>query len=95
MRLLGGRFGFDTTFSNSEDMLTYEQFVVIVRETIISSACSILAVFLVVLLITGSLFLGALVVFSVLLTDLFLVALVNLWGLTFNNIVVVHLVTSL
>lgn len=76
-------------------MLTYEQFVVIIRETIVSSACSIFAVFLVVIIKSGSLFLGALVVFSVLLTDLFLVALVNLWGLTFNNIVVVHLVASL
>lgn len=69
--------------------------MVIVEETIISSACSIIAIFLVVLLITGYLFLATLVICSVLLVDLILVALLPLQDLTFNNIVVVHLVASL
>ena len=93
--MLEGRFGFDITYSDSEDMLTYEQFVVIVQETVISSACSIVAIFLVVLLITGSFFLASLVIFSVLLVDLILIALLPLQNLTFNNVVVVHLVASL
>ena len=76
-------------------MLNFEQFVVIVHETVISSASSIIAIFFVVLLITGSFKLGLLVIFSVLLVDLILIAMVPLWDLTFNNIVVVHLVASL
>ena len=48
-----------------------------------------------VLLITGYLFLATLVICSVLLVDLILVALLPLQDLTFNNIVVVHLVASL
>ena len=56
---------------------------------------NVFAVFLVVLLITGSVFLAVLVIFSVLLVDLFLIAMVPLWDLTFNNITVVHLIASL
>ena len=89
------RFGFDSTFSYSFDMLTYEQFVVIIQETIISSASSIFAVFLVVFIITGSIIMSTLTIFSVLVLDLFLIALIPIWGLTFNNIVLLHLVASL
>jgi len=93
--MLAGRFGFEETYSSSADMLNYEQFSVIVAESITSGASSILAVFLVVLLITGSIRMTSLVIFSVLLTDLFLAALIPLWDLTFNNIVVVQLVASI
>ena len=76
-------------------MLTYEQFVVIVQETITSSAASILAIFLVVLVITGSFILSTITIVSVIVLDLFLIALIPLWNLAFNNIIVVHLVASL
>ena len=56
---------------------------------------SILAIFIVILIITGSLILSTMTIFSVLVLDLFLVALIPLWNLTFNNIVVVHMVASL
>ena len=95
MDTLAKRFGFDLTYSNSVDMLTYEQFVVIVRESVISSSSSLLAIFLVIFIITGNIIISLLAVFSVLLVDLFLIALIPLWNLTFNNIVVVHLVASL
>ena len=52
--------------------------MVIIEETVISSACSIVAIFLVVLLITGYFFLAGLVIGSVLLVDLILVALLPL-----------------
>ena len=38
---------------------------------------------------------AVLVIFSVLLVDLILIAILPLWDLSFNNIVVVHLVASL
>ena len=47
------------------------------------------------MIITGSLFVSGLVVFSVLIVNLFLAALIPVWGLTFNNIVVVHLIASI
>ena len=76
-------------------MLTQEMFVVIVQESLLSGASLIVAVFIVVIVITGSLFVSGLVVFSVLIVDLFLAALIPVWGLTFNNIVVVHLIASM
>ena len=93
--MLEGRWGFDATYSYSTDMLTQEMFVVIVQETVISCVSSVVAVFLVTLIITGSLSLTAMVSFSILLVDLFVLALIPLWDLTFNNILVVHLIAGL
>lgn len=76
-------------------MLIQEMFVVLVGETMLSSLCSMFAVFLVVLMITGSLPISGVVSLSVLLVYLGLSALIPLWDLTFNNVVVVHLVASL
>ena len=95
MEMLGKRFGFDLTYSNSADMLTYAQFIVIVKESVISCASSIVAVFFVVLVITGSKRISTMSIFSVILVDLFVIALIPISGLTFNNIVVVHLIASL
>ena len=55
----------------------------------------IAAVFIVVIIITGSLFVSGLVVISVLIVDLYLAALIPVWDLTFNNIVVVHVIASM
>ena len=76
-------------------MLTYEMFVSILRETAISSACSILAIAIVVLIVTGSPRISLLTILSVLLVDFFLLASISVWGLAFNHIIVVHLVASL
>ena len=70
-------------------------FVVIIKETILSFGCSIAAIFMVNLLMLGSFAIGCSVTLSVCLVDLFLMALIPLWGMTFNNILVVHLVASL
>ena len=88
-------FGIAETYSYSDDMLVHEMFVVLVHETMLSSLCSMGAVFLVVVMITGSLPISCVVSLSVLLTYLGLSALIPLWDLTFNNVVVVHLVASL
>ena len=54
MDILANKYGFDVTYFNSDDMLTYEQFIVIVRESVVSGASSIAAVGLVVFIFTGS-----------------------------------------
>ena len=95
MRNLEKRFGFDDTYSYSNEMLIDEMFVVIVQETALSSTFSLIAIFIVVLLITGSVRISGVTVISVLLVDLFLIALIPLTNLTFNNLIVVHLIASL
>ena len=92
---IGINYGIEETYSYSDEMLTQEMFVVLVTETMLSSICSMAAVFLVVILITGSLPISCVVSLSVLLVYLGLSALIPLWDLTFNNVVVVHLVASL
>ena len=95
MQYIANAYGIDQTYSYSDDMLVQEMFVVLVGETMLSSFCSMGAVFLVVLIITGSLPISGVVSLSVLLVYLGLSALIPLWDLTFNNVVVVHLVASL
>lgn len=66
-----------------------------IDETVLSCSLSIVAVFFVVLFVTGSLPITFLVVLAVLLVDLFLIALIHYWDLTFNNVVVVNLVIAI
>ena len=76
-------------------MLDYEQYVVFLKETLLSICLSICAVFLVVLFITGSFPVTILVVLAVALVDIYLMALIYYWDLTLNNIIVVQLVIGL
>ena len=70
-------------------------FVVLIQETIFSSVCSVIAVFLINLIVSGSFATAMLVSLSVCILVLLLMALIPLWGMTFNNILVVHLIASL
>ena len=96
LRNLLGKYGFaDESFAYSSDMLTMELYVMLARETAIILASSALVTFFVVFIITGEYRLGLIVTGSVILTNFFLVALIPFLGLTFNNIVVVYLITSI
>ena len=87
MHMLEGRYGIPDTYTYSEDMLLYEQFVVLVSETCYSILCSLAAVLVVTFVITASFRLSTFAFISVTLIDLFIVALIPLVGLHFNNIV--------
>ena len=76
-------------------MMIYEQYVVIIKETIISCASSLVAISLTTFLITGSRRTSIFAFISVTLIDLFLLALIPLVDLTFNYIVLIHLIISL
>ncbi len=76
-------------------MLDYELYVVFTEETLLSVGLSLVAVFFVVLFITGSLPVTFLVVLAVLLVDFFLVALIYYWDLTFNTVVVINIVIAI
>lgn len=65
------------------------------KDTLTSSVLSIIAVTCVVLIITASWQITMLVCLAVLLVDLFLVALIYYWYLTFNSIVVINVVVAI
>ena len=94
-RRIESDYGPEGTFSYSQDMLDYELYVVFKDETILSVGLSIMAVFFVVLFVTGSLPVTGLVCLAVLLVDYFLVALIHYWDLTFNSVVVVNIVIAI
>ena len=95
IRAIEDEYGFDDTYSFSNQMLDYEQYVVFVRDVTLSIGLSIMAVFFVVLFVTGSVPVTLVVVFSICLVDIFLLALIHYWDLTMNNIIVVNLVIGL
>ena len=95
MRDIEDKFGLPGTFSYAQEFLDYELYFVFLEETILSTSLSIVSVTLVVLFITGSLPVTLLVVLAVLLVDVFLLALIYYWNLTFNNIVVINIVIAI
>ena len=95
LRDLLSKFSFEETYAYSTDMLTMELFVVLISETaIILASCAALTI-LVVFLITGAPRLAAIIGFTTILTNYFLLGLIPLVGLTFNNVVSVYLITSI
>ena len=94
IRYLESTFGLPGTFSYASAYLDFEQYVVFLKDTIFSCGLSLAGVLLVLLSITGSLLVTALVVLSIMLVDMFLYALIYYWGLTFNNIIVINLVVA-
>ena len=87
-------WGTADTYTYSVQLLDFEMYTVLVRESIMSGIFSLAGVMLIVFLISGSLLLASTVCISVLLVDFFLVALIPIWGLTFNNLIVLHLLAS-
>lgn len=85
----------DETFAFSPDMLTYEMYEVIVWESLVTFVCSIIAAFIVVLVITGHVTAGLIVLCAVVVTHIFLGALVPLLGLDYNNKVNMHILASI
>ena len=95
MRRIEDNYSLPNTYSWAQDFLDYELYFVFLEETVISTSLSLVAVFFVVLFITASFPITLLVMLAVILVDLFLVALVYYWDLTFNNIVVVQFVIAI
>ena len=89
IRSIEERYGFPGTFSYATEFLDFEQYVVFVAETRASLLLSLFAVFIVILFITADFTVTLLVAFAVFLVDVYILALVFYWNLTFNSIVVV------
>jgi len=95
MNTLLDTYGLPGSYSYAQEYLDFEQYVVFLPETLLSCGLSIVAVFVVIIFITGSLTGTMLVVMCVLLVDVFLLGLIHFWNLTFNSIVVVQLVIAI
>jgi len=95
MRRIQADYGLPGTFTFAEDYLDYESYFNFVSETLYSSGMSFAAVCLVILVITTSITATLLVALCVALVDLYLLALLYFWGLTFNTIVVLQIVIAL
>ena len=94
-REIEAKYGLDGTYSYAQEMLNYETYKVLLKESILSIGLSLVAVAAVVFMITGSLPVTALVVFAVVLVDYFLIALIYYWDLTFNTIIIVNIVIAI
>ena len=64
-------------------------------DTLTSVALSVVAVFFVLLIITGNVQVTALVTVSIIMVDVYLYALIYYWNLTFNTIVVINIVVAI
>ena len=82
------------SFIYTADFLDYEQYKIFNRETAQNIGLALLAVFLVVLFLTGNVLASAYVILSVTLVDLNLFACMWYWGLTLNSVTVVNLVIA-
>ena len=94
MRYIESTFGIDETFSYATEYLDFEIYVQFIPDTAKSIGLSFVAVFFVLLLITGNLKVTTVVTLSIMLVDVYLYALIFYWGLTFNNIVVINIVVA-
>lgn len=95
MRAIEAQYGLPGTFSYASNYLDFEQYFNFTSENIQSSSLSICAVLVIILIITASVTATLLVAACVLLVDLFLIALVYFWGLTFSPFVMINIVIAI
>ena len=95
MEYLEETFGVKGTFSYSPEYLDFEQYKVFRKETVANLALASFFVAIILLVVTMSFRLTLLVILCVLLTEFFLIALIHIWGLTFNAIMVVNLIVAI
>ena len=94
VRDLESNYGVNGTFSYSAEYLDFEQYFIFTKEASVSITLSLIAVVLVILLITFNWKVTLMVLMCVILVDMFLVATIHYSELTFNSIVVVHVVVA-
>lgn len=91
LRWIEDNYGLEGTFSYAGQFLNFEQYFSFFEDTLTGASLSIAAVLVVILFITASLSTTIVVALCVLLVDLYLLAVIFYWGLTFNSIVVVNI----
>lgn len=91
IRQIEAAYGPEGIFSYARKFLGFEQYFSFFEDTVTGAGLSIAAVLVIILFITVSLSLTFIVALCVLLVDLYLLAMIYYWGLTFNSIVVVNI----
>ena len=95
IRWLEKEFALGDSFEYHWRFYDYEQFSVMIsefRQTFLLSICAVLTVILVV---TSNLAVTFLVALSIIITNLFLTALIFYWGLTLDPIVIINLILAI
>ena len=95
VRRITKEYGTNETYAYYRRFFEIEQYVIFLEEQITGVALSLCAVFVVVGFITLNLRVTLLVIFSVLLVDYFLIALMYYWGLTLNSFTGVNMIFAL
>lgn len=95
MKFLEENFGVKGTFSYSQEYLDFEQYTVFQKETFNSLLLASVSVGIILLLVTMSFTLTLLLIGCMLLTVFFMTALIHIWGLTFNAMIVVNLMVAM
>ena len=88
------KYGLHGTYSYANEYLDIEQYVSLTAEGIYSGTLSILAIFIVVFVFTGSFSVTLLITMAVLLVEFFLIGGLHFASLAVNMVVVVNLVIS-
>ena len=95
LRYIEGEFAVGPTFSYHWQFYDYEQYFVLIKEFTATLISSVTAVLIVILIISSSFPVTALVSVCILMTDLFLAGLIFYWNLTLNHVVVIQLVLAI
>lgn len=95
IRYLESTWGFPGCFSYAQDYLDFEIYVTFLEDVATSVGMSLVAVFLVLLFITGNVRITFMVTLSIIMVDAYLYALLYYWNLTFNTIVLINIVVAL
>ena len=95
IRYIEANFGNNQTYSAHRDYIDFEVYTVLTPETAKQIGLALCVVIAVVLFITISLQATLIVVFCVLLVNIYMLAVTQFWGQSFNNVVAVNLSFSL
>ena len=95
MKFLEENFGVKGTFSYSQEYLDFEQYTVFQKETFNSLLLASVSIGIILLLVTMSFTLTLLLIGCMLLTVFFMTALIHIWGLSFNAMIVVNLMVAM
>ena len=95
LRYLEEQFAVGHTWEYQWRFYDYEQYFVLVKEFAMTMVSSVAAVLIVILVISSNFMVTALVAMCIIVTDIFLTALIYYWNLTFNFIVIIQLVLAI
>lgn len=95
MKRICDEHGIDKTFTFAQKYFDYETYVVFEGEAILNVTLALVAVFCIMFLVTANIQVTLFILLCVGLVDFFLLSLLTLWGVTFNQVTVVNIVIAI